>query len=193
MKKDVKNEIIEATIKLIEEKGSNPEDITIRDICERVGIGAGLVNYHYQTKENLIKQCVQKIISEVINKTRSVYDSLSDMTPEEKLRYMAKYTYTYLETHENISRMSILTDLTGVNQNDNTAQTAAVYFPLLRQACHEDINDQEVKRRTCFMLLTLQSVFLRSPLLYDEIGVDFHNQKQRDDLVDMVINFYLKN
>ncbi|MBC3798145.1 TetR/AcrR family transcriptional regulator [Acetobacterium tundrae] len=193
MKKDVKNEIIEATIKLIEEKGSNPEDITIRDICERVGIGAGLVNYHYQTKENLIKQCVQKIISEVINKTKGVYDSLSDMTPEEKLRYMAKYTCTYLEAHENISRMSILTDLTGVNQNDNTAQTAVAYFPLLRQACREDINDQEVKRRTCFMLMTLQSAFLRSPLLYDEIGIDFHNQKQRDDLVDMVINFYLKN
>lgn len=191
MRKNVKEDIIKATIELINEKGSNIDEITVRDICNRVGIGAGLVNYHFQTKENLIAQCVQKIISDIIKKTGDVYKNLPEMTSEEKLRIMVKYTCSFLETHENISRISIITDLTTINQNDNTSQTLAAYLPLVRQAISDDIDDQEVKQRTCFMLLTLQSLFLRSTLLKKEIGIDFHNKQQREGLVDKIIDFYL--
>lgn len=191
MRKDVKNEIIDATLRLIEEKGSDIDSITVRDICNAAGVSSALVNYHFQTKDNLIAQCVQKLIGNVIGCFKPVYRSLDGKEPEEKLRVMMKSTCSYLATHENISRISMLTDFTHSNTNDNTAQTAAAYFPLVRNACPADMSDAEVKKRTYLMLLALQGAFLRSALLKGEIGVDFFNQQQREALVDAVVDFYL--
>lgn len=193
MKKDIKNKIMEATIALIEKNGSNPDSITIQDICGRVKIGSGLVNYHFQTKENLIAQCVQKIIEDVIRKHGTVYQSLNDLTPEQKLRFMVKSTFTYLMTHENISKISIMTDFKGDNPKDNTSQTFAAYYPLIRNACPETISDREVTEKTYLMILMLQAVFLRANLLKQEIGVDFHDEQQRARLIDRTIDICVFN
>ena len=188
MKKDIKNQIIEATIALIEESGSNTDSVTIQNICKRVGIGSGLVNYHFQTKENLIAQCVQKIIGEVIGKHGAISQSLKDMTPEQKLRFMAKSTFSYLMSHKNISRISILTDLKGDNLKDNTSQTVSAYFPLIRDVCPEIMSDREVTEKTYLLTLMLQAAFLRADLLKEEIGVDFNDEQQRDQLIDRAID-----
>ncbi len=191
MRKNVKHEIMQSTIELIREKGSNPAEITIREICNRIGIGAGLVNYHFQTKENLIAQCVQEMISEVIKQAGDVYKTLPEMTPVEKLRWIVKYTCEFLVTHENIARISILADLTAVNQNDNTSQTIAAFSPLVRRAFSNQAEDQEIKQRTYLMILTLQSLFLRSASLKIETGIDFNNRQQRENLIDQIIDCYL--
>jgi AcrR family transcriptional regulator len=191
MSKDIKARILHETRQLIEEKGSDLDKITIREICDRAGIGAGLVNYHFQTKENLIRQCVQQMIFDVIGQYDSVYQTLSGKTPIEKLRYMAKSTCSYLDAHENLSRISIVTDMTSHQKKDNTSQTAAAYYPLFRNACPDSMSDEEVKRRTYLMILTLQAFFLRSTVLKDEIGIDFHHPEERDQLVDDIIDKYL--
>lgn len=49
---DNKEAIIQATMTLIEEKGEHLEEITVRDICKNAGVGLGLVNYHFGSKEN---------------------------------------------------------------------------------------------------------------------------------------------
>ncbi len=52
---DSKEAIMQATIKLIEEKGERLEEITVREICKRADVGLGLVNYHFGNKEKLIE------------------------------------------------------------------------------------------------------------------------------------------
>lgn len=191
MRKDIKDQIINATIALIEENGSNTDNVTIQNICDRVGIGSGLVNYHFQTKENLIAQCVQKIIGNVIGKFDTIYNALKDMTPEEKLRFMAKSTCSYLVSHENISRISILSDLNNNRLKDSTSQTVSAYFPLIRKVCPDSMSDQVVKEKTYLLTLTLQTVFLRSNSLEEEIGFDFNDEQQRANLVDKVIDSFV--
>lgn len=192
MSKNVKEAILNAAIELINEKGSNTDEITVRDICKRAGIGSGLVNYHFQTKENLIAQCIQRIISDVIKKTETVYNSLPPMTPDEKLRAMVKYTCKFLVEHENISRISIVTDLTTNNPNDNTSQTLEAYFPLMRRVFSPTTGDEEVRQRTYFMLLSLQGAFLRGALSKKDAGLDFRDSEQRDCLVDKIIDLHIK-
>jgi AcrR family transcriptional regulator len=123
MRKNIKNEIIEATIKLIEEKGSNPADITIGEICDRVGVGVGLVNYHFQTKDNLIRQCVRRIIEDTIQNTDGKRLVLNEPTHKAKLRALLKINCEYLVKNKNISRISIQTDFINDDLRDNTQQT----------------------------------------------------------------------
>lgn len=60
---DSKEAIMQATIALINENGKCIDDITVREICKKADVGLGLINYHFGSKENLIKQCVERIIN----------------------------------------------------------------------------------------------------------------------------------
>ena len=43
---DNKEAIIQATIKLIEEKGEHLDEVTVREICKRAGVGLGAYGGH---------------------------------------------------------------------------------------------------------------------------------------------------
>lgn len=63
---NVKEAIIAATIDLIVNSDGNIDEITTRIIAYKANTSVGLINYHYQTKDNLIEICVQQIIGNVI-------------------------------------------------------------------------------------------------------------------------------
>lgn len=190
MRKNIKNEIIEATIKLIEEKGSNPADITIGEICDRVGVGVGLVNYHFQTKDNLIRQCVRRIIEDTIQNTDGKSLVLNEPTHKAKLRALLKINCEYLIKNKNISRISIQTDFINDDLRDNTQQTVEAYLPLVIKSYINDFSDGEIKQRLYMLILTIQSLFLRTSLFKDQTGIDFQNPAQRDELVDELVDLY---
>ena len=64
---DNKEAIIQATIKLIEEKGEHLDEVTVREICKRAGVGLGLVNYHFGNKDQLIEQCIERMKTEQLS------------------------------------------------------------------------------------------------------------------------------
>ncbi len=190
MRKDIKKEIIEATIKLIEEKGSNTDDITISEICDRVGIGVGLVNYHFQTKDNLIRQCVRNIISDIINNSEKVFSMIKEDAPKNRLCALLKVNCNFLVENENISRISILTDITNDELCDNTQQTVDAYLPIALKAYAEVFSQEEIKRRLYLLIFSIQSVFMRTVLLKDQTGFDFHNPAHRSHFIEQLINLY---
>lgn len=63
---DNKEAIIQATIELIEENGEHLEEITVREICKRAGVGLGLLNYHFVNKDKLIELCVERMINGIV-------------------------------------------------------------------------------------------------------------------------------
>lgn len=191
MEKNIKQDIMNATIALIKEKGTNIEDITIREICSNANVAIGLVNYHFQSKEKLIGCCVQMIIGDVISSFEKMKKNQKPMKPVEKLRVMAKLTCDYLKANENISRISILTDLSNSSVIDNTSQTIAAYLPLVKDVCPPDMGHQEVMIKMNMLILSLQGFFLRSTAQNKDIALDFHNKEQRDKIVDKIIDTIL--
>ena len=68
MKKDeTKEAILRETIQLIREKDGDLSQVTARLIAERAGVSLGLINYHFGNKDNLILECTQLIINDVIS------------------------------------------------------------------------------------------------------------------------------
>lgn len=186
----VKEKIIDATTELIGECESI-ESVTIRDIAAKASVGIGLINYHFQTKENLINLCVQRIIGNIINDFDKLYQSLT-MEPLEKLRVMTKRMCLFLVDNQGISRLSILSDIYNGSCSDNTSETIKAYLPVMREVGGHYKSDKELNLLTHILTATLQSTFLRRDVFMQSTGVDFFDTEQRELLIDNIIDNLFK-
>ncbi|MGV8906948.1 MAG: TetR/AcrR family transcriptional regulator [Acetobacterium sp.] len=190
MTKNVKVKIMDATTELLGECRSI-ESVTVRDIATKAEVGVGLINYHFQTKENLINQCVQKMIGNTINNFDKLYQSLT-MEPVDKLRFLTKKMCLFLGSNRGVSRISILSDLFAGNSADNTSQTMKAYLPMMREIYGHKKSDQELYLIIYTLISTLQSVFLRRDVFMQNAEVDFYDMKQREQLIDRIIDIIIK-
>jgi AcrR family transcriptional regulator len=174
----IKEKLLAVTMKLIKEKKGNINDITIREIAKRAKTGVGLINYHFQSKENLINLCVQKIVSGVITESKP---DMGKLSPMEKLKTSVKIPIDFLMTNPDISKISILGDFTQGQQNDNTFQTLARYY---QYASSVDAGE-DTFFKTVFLIHGLQGIFLRKDLYKDTF--DFSNKTERDKLIDTLV------
>ena len=183
---DTHENIMTAAIQLIEEHGDAAR-ITMRDIAAKANVGVGLINYHFQTKDNLISQCVQRMIGLVIDKFEPLYKSL-EMKPLDKLKYLVKLNSGFLVTNIGISRISISNDILSGNSNDNSTQTAKAYFPVVKEVCGDKKTESEIYVMLHILISSLQVAFLRSEVLKETNGIDFFNVEQRELFIDRVID-----
>lgn len=163
---EVKERIILATTALIEQDDTEITHITSRDIARQAQVGLGLINYHFQSKDNLISICVQRIISTVITgfDTSKVY-----ATDQARLTAWATHVFDFLFTHKAISRISILADLQNYSANCNSVYTQRGFLSALRE---ERINTD--KAFLSFVLTAaMQVAFLGSDAIKDLLNYDF--------------------
>lgn len=175
---DNKETIIQATIKLIEEKGEHLEEITVREICKKAGVGLGLVNYYFENKDKLIELCVERMINGTVENFQHIRKKTEGLTPFEKLEYLGNMTLDFLFEHYVVSKISILTDMQAPKDNDNTNRTYAAYIPLVA-ACRPDWDETTVKRRTFCLITVMQQMFLRYETASKVLGVDFTKKENR--------------
>ncbi len=122
---DLKEQIINATIALIENSDGLIENITIRAIAQKANVAVGLINYHFESKKNLIEVCVQRIISHVMAtfpKNAEVESAPTpDDEPESEMPSFTARVFDFLLNHPEIARISILADLSEPNIASNSS------------------------------------------------------------------------
>ncbi|MFD2205383.1 TetR/AcrR family transcriptional regulator [Kiloniella antarctica] len=59
-----KRELVDATIKCLEKKGS--EGLSVRSISAEAGISIGLINHHYPSKDDLIADAYEKLATDIL-------------------------------------------------------------------------------------------------------------------------------
>ncbi|NLL92233.1 MAG: TetR/AcrR family transcriptional regulator [Ruminococcaceae bacterium] len=157
---NIKEIIINTTITLIKGSDGLAENITVREIANEAGVAVGLINYHFGSKKKLIEICVQRIISHVM-KTFSEINNSSDKkdASEEENEDMASFTtrvFTFLINNPEISKISMLGDLSQPNLESNSSVSYRAIFRAISQK--EPGNTGKIK---AFMLLSaIQSAFL---------------------------------
>lgn len=188
---NVKDKILNSTIELLGEYEAF-EKVTVRIIAHRAGVGVGLINYHFQTKEKLVSLCVQRIIGDVIKRFEQLSQSLN-MEPLEKLHYIANRNCSFLVQNKGISRISILSDIENGDFADNTSRTIEAYIPVVSCVCGEKTNSEEIYLKTSIMISAFQSAFMRRSVYMQGLALDFYDLHQRKLIVDMIIDSILKN
>lgn len=175
-----KEAIMEATIALINEKEDRIEEITMREISKRAGVGLGLINYHFENKEKLIEACVERIIHGIVEKFRTIGEQTKGRTPFEKLDYLGNMTLTFLFEHQAVSKISILSDMRFPQEADNTQRTIQAFLPLVAQ-CRPDWDEEKVRKMTFYLISCMQLAFLRHEMLLKTQGIDLKDPQERKE------------
>lgn len=151
---EVKERIIEVTIALIQASNGNAAEITTRDIAEKAEVGNGLINYHFQTKENLIAICVQRIVGQVVDGFKPAVANMQNH--QERMAYAASLVFEFLFANPAISRISILGDLSDQSDESNTMKSQ-------QSICHvlgDSMNDTDKQIFSFVLASTMQAAFL---------------------------------
>ncbi len=174
-----KNHIIEITTKLIKEYNGDTKRITSRLIAEKADIGLGSINYFFGSKENLVAECIQRIINkmlvgftpEMTDSTKS--DGLSD---KERLISWASQTFDFLFENQAIAGISILSDMQNYLPDSNSVYTQKGFAFAIRGNQNE-----EAKKLLVFILVSaMQVAFLATNAAKEFLGYDLYSKTERD-------------
>ena len=186
-----KNHIIEITTELLKEYNGDTKKITSRLIAERAAIGLGSINYFFGSKENLIAECVQRIINKLLTEFTpditdfTKTDGLSDKT---RLISWASQTFDFLFENQAIANISILSDMQNYLANSNSIYTQKGFAFAIRGKQKE-----ESKKLLVFILVSaMQVAFLAKNIAKEILGYDLYSKTERDlfiyDTVTMLLN-----
>lgn len=179
--RDVKEAIIEITINLIAKYGDTSL-ITVREIANLAGVGFGLINYHFQTKDNLINICIMKLIGDTVNQLQS-FSSASDTNPREKLFEISRGIMEFMVVNSGLAKISITNDFCGPNENDNTAQLTRMLLPLVNEVANREVPEEDLIILLHIYISSLEAAFLRKEVLRDTMGINLSEPQQRDNFI----------
>lgn len=179
---NVKNHIIEVTTKLIEKHNGSIKDITARMIAATAGVGLGLINYHFGSKEKLITECVQRIIGKVVTEFQMTEQYETD---KERLTNCATYVFNFLFEHSAISRVSILGDLQNYTENCNSVLTQRGFSLSLKS----DISNEDKSMFVFILTAAMQIAFLGSETIKQLLGYDFTKTEDRAAYIGKLVDF----
>lgn len=178
---NVKNRIIEVTTELIEQHNGSVKDITSRMIAAKADVGLGLINYHFGSKENLITECVQRIIKKVVTGFQMTKQYETD---KERLTACAVYVFDFLFEHSAISRVSILGDLQNYTENCNSVLTQQGFSLSLKNS----ISNEDKSMLVFILTAAMQAAFLGNGTIRQLLGYDFAKAGDRAAYIGKLVD-----
>ena len=182
----IKEKLICAAIELITNSNGSITEISTRAIAEKANTSAALINYHFQTKDNLVNICIQRIISGVVLNFK--VDTNIETDGIKRFKVTAKAVVDFMCENEAISRISILNDMDKPNMDDNTTNTMRGFSRGLSEL---DMPGGQKKILAFILTSVIQSVFLRKNMSEELLKFDFENKLERDLFIDFIIDIIL--
>ena len=178
--KDMRSHIIETAIDIIRET-QDVGKITVRQIAQRAGIGVGLINYYYDSKDQLLSVAIGEIMSRLASDI--AFDNGANETDSvAKLKNMIKRLYTFSAEYESLIRFSLLQC---IQNGDMGAELSIV--PVLREI-FKDTDEMQLRIIALQIILPIQAVSLSPAAFRMYSGIDLYNEIERNKFVDSLVD-----
>lgn len=186
---DIKELLIDQTIALIKESDGKPESITARAIAQRSNVALGLINYHFGSKDNLLAECSNKMINDLLSSMKpGLMKAENDgLTDRERLTGYAKQTFEYLFANRAIVKMSILSDFRSYGADTNSALTQRGFQMALRG----DITEKSKQLIAFGLASSMQTAFLAADESKKITGYDLNTKRGRGSFIEDTVNMLM--
>ncbi len=181
---DQKERIRLAAIELMNEFHT-AERVTTRQIAERAGVAVGSINYHYQSKDNLLYEAYNQVfLAEVMHWLDDKQSG--DQTPLARLRGLFLETARISLPNLDMAKSSLLMDI----QKGGMA-TSLMILPLVRAIFQGTQDELTLRLKAATLMSTLQMVLLKKEAFEAYMGIKLEDPNQLEPVVDQLFNLIL--
>lgn len=182
---DAKERLIDVTIKMIC-AGKKPSEITVKEITEKAEVGNGMVNYHFQSKDNLIRLAVKKVMSCATNLLGKKIESKENEPPIERLAIILKEVVNFIANNSEISKIAILDDLESNQGRAHLLSSEESYNKCLKELYGDNMHKLWIKNY--LIAGYINYIFLKAENIKNEMGFDFYNKEDREKAIETLVD-----
>ncbi|MCC0646740.1 TetR/AcrR family transcriptional regulator [Clostridioides sp. ZZV15-6598] len=182
--KDARERIIEVTLKILEEV-DDIDKITVRQIAERAGVGVGLINYHFKTKDNLLSIAIGDTMSNIITELSD--DSVYTLDSVENLKNLLKRLCDIGMHYDKV--LPFIVNQCIINGN---MQAQLAIIPILRNIFGDEKDEMSLRTIALQIILPIQMAALSPEAFQLYSGTNIKVKHQRDNFIDILIENIIK-
>jgi AcrR family transcriptional regulator len=179
-KEETKKKIIEATINLLDSV-EDPDDITIRRIAEGAGIGIGLINYHFISRENLMNEAVSIKMESMAGKLENLSEYQDN--PLKYLKIMLIRMSDIAMKNRRLNKIIVEYDLLKGN-----FKICLYLLPILREIFKGSKSETDLRLIAYQIIVTTQSICLRQEAFHMLTGINVEIKTDRDSLINSIVD-----
>lgn len=176
---EARDRIIRAVQDLLAE-GCPAQDLTVRKIAQRAGVGIGTLSYHFHSKDKLVYEAVAAQMQDL---TTVLTPAGGQSTALERLRMFFRGTAELALRDKDSVRIQLAYEMT---QGD---MSICYYItPLLKEHFGTRKSDLEIKMIALELITAMQVILLRMEAFQRYAGVDIQQTAQREETLDILLN-----
>ncbi|MBN1892017.1 MAG: TetR/AcrR family transcriptional regulator [Clostridiales bacterium] len=180
--KDGKNKILVAAYEILREV-RDPEKVTVREVARRAGVGTGLINYHFASKDAMMMEAFGKALSGVALRQSTATTGLQD-DPRSQLRQMLSEWMEMGAEHFYLIRLAARFELT-----EGDMITPLFILPLILQITKKE---EPIAKMIAFsMISNIQAAALRREQFRKYMGLDILDRRDRERYIDWLLESHL--
>jgi AcrR family transcriptional regulator len=177
-----KERLLQAACNLLME-GVELQQLSSRQIAKRANVGAAMINYYFQTKENLIAQALQHTV-DVLSSQSETASREAGMSPYERIKQRGRVIGDFMARFPALANIMLPQHLMHPRADDNHAQMAEALEVNLREYFGDRKSERQIKILAMQLMAPLILFFLRHSVAQEQYGIDFYDEEQRNAFID---------
>lgn len=177
---DARERIVQAAREILLE-AAQIEQITVRQIAERAGVGVGSINYHFNSKDNLLSIAVGDILAKRATGFLEQRDSLT-LNPVEKLKNMLKELCNVAASNQKLIQFILTQGILNGNM-----QAPLYLIPVLKEIFGREKEEIELRIIAIQILQPIQAAGITPEVFRLYSGIDLYDTKARNQFIDILV------
>ena len=179
-KADAKEKLLLTVVELLEQN-KDASLYTNREIASMAGVNSALINYYFQSKENLLNKAVERRMQDM--KEAFFVDDDKNLGPEERLRKTIKTFAGFTFKYHILSVIAVSSEV-----KSGSLYTTQIIKGSLKEIFGTGIDETSLKLMAMQIIIPLQHMFLHREKFEEELGFDFNDEEKRNTLLDKLID-----
>jgi TetR/AcrR family transcriptional regulator, regulator of cefoperazone and chloramphenicol sensitivity len=181
---EAKERILNTVIKMLTE-GMDVNKITIRTIAEHANVNSALINYYFQTKENLLIKAVEACM---LKMSDMIYEKdTQNEPPADRVKRILKNISTFSLSNYALAEIAISVEL-----KHGCFYTTQMIMYMLMRIYQKTKTDVEIKLMALQLIAPLQVILLNAKEYQRYLQEDIYDEKKRNELIDIMIDNILR-